>query len=298
MNRRESRLSLKSVFLLIWRTHELAWRKIILSSFQPIFFAKVCKGSFQKLLSRFFPLSFFGHNDFSLRGVGEYPPIPLRKNPLKNSYFWPKSAYFSPFWPIFLGKLVGHETETTDTPAGTPAPTPPPRPIKPEEHYLRRQLSQSQRAQRRITDDLSLLMAEGDKFWSLWPPAANIMTMTKLSSIHTGCPRKNALSECYRASSGHKPSVVIMIEISECARGSVRPFLSRGRSVAFWKCFFSGTPCNIALLWLIKRDLQWQILLRLRHLQLHDWQLFCWLILNACKGKYGYCQLYMWRNYN
>ena len=45
---------------------------------------------------------------------------------------------------------------------------------------------------------------------------------------------------------------------------------------------------NIDLLWLIKRDLQRQILLRLQHLQLHDWQLFCWLSLNACKGKYGY----------
>ena len=60
----------------------------------------------------------------------------------------------------------------------------------------------------------------------------------------TGCPRKNALSERYRASSGQKPSVVIMIGISECARGSVGPFLSRGRSVAFWKCVFSGTPCR------------------------------------------------------
>ena len=35
-----------------------------------------------------------------------------------------------------------------------------------------------------------------------------------------------------------------MIGISECARGSVRPFLSWGRSVAFWKCVFSGTPCR------------------------------------------------------
>ena len=62
---------------------------------------------------------------------------------------------------IYYTYLVGHETEPTD-PAGTPAPTPLP---QPEEYYLRRQLSQSQRAQRRITDDLSLLMAEGDKFW-------------------------------------------------------------------------------------------------------------------------------------
>ena len=38
---------------------------------------------------------------------------------------------------------------------------------------------------------------------------------------YTGCLRKNALSECYRASSGQKPSVVIMIGISECACGSV-----------------------------------------------------------------------------
>ena len=62
-------------------------------------------------------------------------------------------------------KLVGSEAEPTDTPIGAPAPTSPQRPIKAEEHYLRRQLSQSHRAQRRITDDLSLLMAEGDKFW-------------------------------------------------------------------------------------------------------------------------------------
>ena len=45
---------------------------------------------------------------------------------------------------------------------------------------------------------------------------------------------------------------------------------------------------NIDLLWLIKRDLQRQILLRLQHLQMHDWQFCCWLLLNACKGKYGY----------
>ena len=60
---------------------------------------------------------------------------------------------------------MGHEAEPTETLIGTPAPTSPHQPIKPEEHYLRRQLSQSQRAQHRITDDLSLLMAEGDKFW-------------------------------------------------------------------------------------------------------------------------------------
>ena len=45
---------------------------------------------------------------------------------------------------------------------------------------------------------------------------------------------------------------------------------------------------NIALLWFIKRDLQRQILLRLQHLQLHNWQFICWLLLNACKGKFGY----------
>ena len=43
-----------------------------------------------------FPPSFFGQNDFPLRG-GEYPPIPLRKKSAKNVYFWPKNAYFSPF---------------------------------------------------------------------------------------------------------------------------------------------------------------------------------------------------------
>ena len=62
------------------------------------------------------------------------------------------------------GDLVGPKTEPN---AGgqaleTPAPTSPLRPIKAEEHYLRRQLSQSHRA---ITEDISLLMAEGDKYW-------------------------------------------------------------------------------------------------------------------------------------
>ena len=61
--------------------------------------------------------------------------------------------------------VVGSQAKPTDTPIGAPAPTSPQRPIKAEEHYLRRELSQSYRAQRRITDDLSLLMAEGDKFW-------------------------------------------------------------------------------------------------------------------------------------
>ena len=50
------------------------------------FFPWKLKGTFQKLLSGFFPLrggvpplsaSFFEHNDFPLRGGG-YPPIPLR----------------------------------------------------------------------------------------------------------------------------------------------------------------------------------------------------------------------------
>ena len=63
--------------------------------------------------------------------------------------------------------IVGPKTEPADQPLETPAPTSPLRPIKAEEHYLRRQLSQSHRAQRRITEDLSLLMAEGDKFWYL-----------------------------------------------------------------------------------------------------------------------------------
>ena len=63
------------------------------------------------------------------------------------------------------GDLVGPKTEPASKPFETPAPTSPLRPIKPEEHYLRRQLSHSLRAQRRITEDLSLLMAEGDKYW-------------------------------------------------------------------------------------------------------------------------------------
>ena len=66
---------------------------------------------------------------------------------------------FDYFW------VVGPKTEPASKPFETPAPTSPLRPIKPEEHYLRRQLSQSLRAQRRITEDLSLLMAEGDKYW-------------------------------------------------------------------------------------------------------------------------------------
>ena len=64
-----------------------------------------------------------------------------------------------------IGKcgLVGPKTEqNADQAFETPAPTSPLRPIKAEEHYLRRQLSQSHRA---ITEDISLLMAEGDKYW-------------------------------------------------------------------------------------------------------------------------------------
>ena len=65
---------------------------------------------------------------------------------------------------VYVLVLVGHKTEPN---AGgqaleTPAPTSPLRPIKAEEHYLQRQLSQSHRA---ITEDISLLMAEGDKYW-------------------------------------------------------------------------------------------------------------------------------------
>ena len=62
----------------------------------------------------------------------------------------------------FTRYLVGPKTEPADNPFETPAPTSPLRPIKAEEHYLRRQLSQSHRA---ITEDISLLMAEGDKYW-------------------------------------------------------------------------------------------------------------------------------------
>ena len=63
---------------------------------------------------------------------------------------------------MFVFSLVGPKTEPADTPFETPAPTSPLRPIKAEDHYLRRQLSQSHRA---ISEDISLLMAEGDKLW-------------------------------------------------------------------------------------------------------------------------------------
>ena len=58
------------------------------------------KGTCQKRFSGFcllrggyppFPLSFFEHNVFPLRG-GVYPPIPLRKKSAKNGYIWPKNA--------------------------------------------------------------------------------------------------------------------------------------------------------------------------------------------------------------
>ena len=51
------------------------------------------KGGCQKLLGGFFPLSFFGHNDFPLRGEG----VTHNSAKKKNSYFWPKNANFSPF---------------------------------------------------------------------------------------------------------------------------------------------------------------------------------------------------------
>ena len=39
-----------------------------------------------------FPLSFFGHNDFLLRGG--YPPIPLRKKPAEEQLFLAKKRPF------------------------------------------------------------------------------------------------------------------------------------------------------------------------------------------------------------
>ena len=65
-------------------------------------------GGRQKLLSGFFPRrgggtppippNFFGHHDFPLRvGCGPLPNSAKEKNPLKNSYLWPKNANFSPF---------------------------------------------------------------------------------------------------------------------------------------------------------------------------------------------------------
>ena len=60
------------------------------------------KGIFQKLLSGFFPLrggyppfplSFFGQNNFPLRGGG-VPPIPLRKKSAKKQLFLAKKRLF------------------------------------------------------------------------------------------------------------------------------------------------------------------------------------------------------------
>ena len=69
------------------------------------------KGTFQKLLSGFCPLRgglvppnsvkeknlLFSHW-FSVKGGGGYPPIPLRKIPLKSSFFWSKNSIFLPFF--------------------------------------------------------------------------------------------------------------------------------------------------------------------------------------------------------
>ena len=48
-----------------------------------------------------------------------------------------------------------------------------------------------------------------------------------------GVPEKTHFQNATERPRVKNPPVVIMIRISECARGSVRPFLSRGRSVAF-----------------------------------------------------------------
>ena len=68
------------------------------------------KGGRQKLLCGFcllregvppFPLSFFEHNDFPLRGGGLYPPISLGKNPLKTAIFGQKTLILALFDPFF-----------------------------------------------------------------------------------------------------------------------------------------------------------------------------------------------------
>ena len=68
------------------------------------------KGIFQKLLSGFFPLrggyppfplSFFEHNDCPLRGVGVYPPNPLRKILLESRFFRSKNSILLPFFMHF-----------------------------------------------------------------------------------------------------------------------------------------------------------------------------------------------------
>ena len=56
--------------------------------------SNVPKGTFQKLLSGFFPLRVFGQGDFPLRGGGGYPPMPLRKIPLKSRYFRSENSIF------------------------------------------------------------------------------------------------------------------------------------------------------------------------------------------------------------
>ena len=73
-------------------------------------------GTRQKLLSGFFPLrggggyppfplSFFAHNDFPLRG-GMYPPIPLRKKSTKKELFLAKiTPILTLFDPVLLGKF-------------------------------------------------------------------------------------------------------------------------------------------------------------------------------------------------
>ena len=78
-----------------------------------------------------------------------------------------------------------------------------------------------------------------------WTATARLVWKVTSCPYLQGVPEKTHFQNA-RASSGQKPSVVIMIGISECARGSVGPFLSRGRSVAFWKCVFSGTPCSFS----------------------------------------------------
>ena len=86
----------------------------------------------------------------------------------------------------------------------------------------------------------------------------------KVETEYTGCPRKNALSDYYRAPSGQKRLNGPTCAFWDSYHYDHWGFLTRGRSVAFWKCVFSGTPCILVTpstathaLFLNKRTLCW-----------------------------------------